>query len=101
MAERSIISNGWGVLWRTSNKSLDGVTSSLLGVYAFRNIDNLPKYVGCSTAVFPTRRATRVAIEETYGYIRARKDLRHSPHGWLMPIPVRIKLTVTVEVTNG
>jgi hypothetical protein len=74
----------WGVLWRSKNR-LDGVQRHLMY-----------DYIGCNLLVFRTRRRARMWIEEHHGYIRTRPDLRAEPHGWMMPIPVR----VTVEATG-
>ena len=67
----------WGVLWISENK-LDGVTRHLV-----RSC--------CKPVLFTTRRAARYYIEQSYGYIR-----RAEPHGWKMPVPVK----VTVEVAK-
>jgi hypothetical protein len=45
-------------------------------------------------ALFRTRRAAQAYIEERYGYIRARPDLRSNPHGWRMPKAVRVTVSV-------
>jgi len=71
----------WGVLWRSKNK-LDGVNQHLLC------------RVNGTTVLFRTRRKARVWVELTHGYIRTRPDLRAAPHGWRMPIPVRVKVEV-------
>lgn len=70
----------WGALWR-SNSRLSGYRANLL------NEDCLP-------ALFRTRRAARDYIEKKYGYIRSRPDLRTEPHGWRMPIPVRVRVSI-------
>lgn len=67
----------WGALWRSRNR-LDGEQTHLLG-----NYDNGP-------ALFRTRAKAREWIEKHYGYIAKRPDLRAEPHGWLIPIPVRV-----------
>lgn len=43
--------------------------------------------------LFHTRRECRAFIEEKYGYIRTREDLRRPPFNWRMPRAVK----VTVE----
>jgi len=67
---------GWGVLWRQKNK-LDGVQDRLLFGKVFR-----------------TRSKARCWIEENYGYIRNRPDLRAEPHGWRVPLAVKVKVEV-------
>ena len=45
--------------------------------------------------LFKTRADCRAHIRIKYGYITTRPDLRREPHGWKMPVPV--KVTVKVE----
>ena len=66
----------WAAEWRHVNRP-DGDTSHLL------HEDLFPK-------LFKTRRECRAWIEEKFGYIRDRPDLRAEPHGWRMPRPVLI-----------
>ena len=68
----------WGALWRSDNK-LDGKRQHL--------INDL-----CLPVLFRTRREAREWIETRYGYIRKRDDLRMEPHGWQMPIAIRVKV---------
>ena len=70
----------WGILWRSENK-LDGKTERLR--YRSGNSGWL---------VFETRQKARDAIEEHWGYLRTRPDLRAEPHGWKMPKAVKIKI---------
>lgn len=58
---------------------MDGVRTHL--IYK----DRLP-------VLFRTRRAAREFIESDYGYIRERSYLKAEPHGWRMPIPVRVAI---------
>ena len=69
----------WGVLWRSKNK-LDGYREVLLWEH--------PKRL----ALFDTRREARDWIEKKFGYIKTRDDLRREPHGWKMPVAVRVKI---------
>lgn len=66
----------WGALWRSKNK-MDGAKTHLL------LSDGLP-------VLFLTRDEAREYIKYHYGYIKYRADLRSEPHGWKMPIPVRV-----------
>lgn len=75
----------WGILWRSENR-LDGVDRRLVGV----------SHHPSRTLLFETRKAARAFIRSRYGYIAKRRDLRAEPHGWRMPIPVRV--TISVEV---
>ena len=70
----------WGALWRSRNR-LDGVTTHLL------NKDCLP-------VLFTTRKAARDWIETEFGWLKTRDDLHAEPHGWKMPIAVRVKVAV-------
>jgi hypothetical protein len=60
--------------WYQKNK-LDGVTRHFIGLQQFR-----------------TRRACRDWIEQEYGYIRTRPDLRREPHCWRVPRAVKVKV---------
>ncbi len=46
----------------------------------------------CLPALFRTRREARTFIDEKYGYIKERGDLREYPHFWRLPIPVRVQV---------
>lgn len=46
---------------------------------------------------FKTHRECKDYIDEEYGYIKFRKDLREYPHGWRMPIPRRVLFTIQGE----
>lgn len=71
----------WAILKR-SNNSLDGRREWI-------SYDNgIPR-------LFKTKREAAASIKENYTYFK-RADLRLEPHGWLMPIPVRV--TITQEV---
>jgi len=69
----------WGVLWRSENK-LDGRREHLMGR-------------GGALPLFKTREEARTHIKQNYLYIKNRPDLRREPHGWKMPIPVRVTIT--------
>lgn len=43
--------------------------------------------------VYRTRREARAWIEEHFGYLRHRPDLRAEPFGWRMPRAVRVTVT--------
>lgn len=72
----------WGVLWRTNAASIDGTREYIVGDY--------PRPTHC----FTSRAQARAFIKERWGYIAARPDLRKAPHGWMIPIPVRVRVTV-------
>lgn len=76
---RAVTGSAWAGLWYSRNK-LDGVTRHLL-------------YFNGVIALFSTRRKAKEFIEQKYGYIRTRKDLRNEPHGWRLPQPIRVSVT--------
>jgi hypothetical protein len=74
----------WAILWQSS--------TNLMGIDA----------ISCGTSqtnimIFHTRHEARKEIWIRFGYIKDRPDLKSEPHGWKMPKPVRIKLTVELE----
>lgn len=67
----------WGALFRSANPS----RAHLI----FR---------GCTPELFRTKREAKLWIDEWYGYVRTRADLRKPPHSWRMPRPVRVKVSI-------
>jgi len=72
----------WAPKWHSTNIG-DGTTEHLMG-----------KGDGRGVALFRTRQECRDWITDTHGYIAKRRDLRIEPHGWRMPRPVRVRITV-------
>lgn len=72
----------WLPKWRSRNK-LDGVTEQLI---VFHHQFGLP------VGPFKTRAACKDWIDEWFGYIKDRKDLRNEPHGWRLPVPVKVSI---------
>lgn len=72
--------SAWGCLWRSKNK-LDGLREHLL-------------YDGPTPAMFRDRKSAREHIKSKYGYILRRPDLRAEPHGWMLPVAVRVEVRV-------
>ncbi len=70
--------NVWGALWKEKKKK-EGAREFLLR----RN--RVP-------VLFKTRHEARCWIETNYGYIKTRKDLRAEPHGWRLPVPVKVSV---------
>ena len=68
----------WGALWRSNNR-LDGKCEHII----------IEK---CRPVLFRTRRESREFIKQKYGYIAERQDLQDEPHGWKIPIPVKVKI---------
>lgn len=69
----------WGALWR-SRSSLDGPCSHIINV-------------ACLPVLFRTRQEAKDFIDKNYGYIKIRRDLREEPHGWRIPVPVRVTVS--------
>lgn len=78
----------WAPKWSTTSK-LDGRREYLRLWYPHRFME--------FPAVFRTRRECREFIEQEYGYIRTRPDLRAEPHCWRIPTAVKVKIE---EVTS-
>ncbi len=72
----------WGVVWKSKNK-LDGESRHLM----YDGGNGVP-------AMFATRKRAQVWITTHYGYIRTRPDLKNEPHGWRLPKPTRVVITV-------
>lgn len=66
----------WGVKFR-SKCLLDGERSHLI------NKDFCP-------VMYRTRQGARDFINMHYGFLRERPDLKKEPHGWKIPIPVKV-----------
>ena len=84
----------WAIECRSNNR-LDGARSGLAGRFSSGLADAPAHLGGYTVMVFATRAAARLYIEVHYGYIARRPDLHAEPHGWKMPRPVRVKVTVT------
>jgi len=50
--------------------------------------------------LFKTRSKARQYASDKYGYIKTSPDLREEPHGWRMPIPVRVTVMINAAL-NG
>ena len=68
----------WGLLQRSNNR-LDGYHEHL----TFEN---------CLPVMFLTKREARQYAEQKYYYCW-RKDMRAEPHGRLVPLPVRVRIS--------
>ena len=87
----------WAIKWREENH-LDGKVEYLVGRFC-AGLPTVPNHLaGHTTMVFQTRAKARTHIKECYGYIRQRSDLYQEPHGWKMPVPVRVRVEVR-EIT--
>ena len=70
----------WAAEWY-SQDMLDGETRHII-------------YEDCLPKLSRTRRECREFIQEKYGYIALRPDLRKEPHGWRMPRAIKVKVEV-------
>lgn len=68
----------WGLMWRSFNQ-IECLTLALMFD------DGLP-------LLFKTRAEARAFANKEYGYIRERKDLQTEPHGWKVPLPIRVRI---------
>lgn len=83
----------WAIKWR-SESQLSGKVERFVGC---RGAVNPPVPVhldGYTTALFRTREEARGHIRQHFGYIRRRPDLRAEPHGWKMPVPVKVRVSI-------
>jgi len=68
----------WGVMWSHKNRK-----------------DGACKHIICENGIpplFRTRKEAREFIAKTYGYIKDSPTLRKEPHGWRMPVPIRVEI---------
>lgn len=68
----------WAAEWH-SNNQLDGETRHII-------------YGNLLPALFRTRRKCREFINDEYGFISERPDLRGEPHGWRKPQAVKVEV---------
>ena len=72
--------NKWAIKWRSKNR-LNGKREHFI----FRD---------CQPKLFRTRWQARDFIKAEYGYIKDRPDLKAEPHGWKMPIAVKVEIVI-------
>ena len=77
---RDTIYKRWGLLWH-SNTRLDGQRKWLMWEDRLKDTALL---------MFRTRQEARQFALKKYGYIKTRQDLRHEPHNWRLPVPVKL-----------
>jgi len=78
------MTDAWAVEWRSRNR-LDGEKRHLIWA---------PEAGPGNYRLFRTRAACRSYIDDRYGYIRERADLRAEPFGWRLPQAVRVTVAV-------
>jgi hypothetical protein len=74
----------WCAKWRSTNR-LDGKTEHLIIGRYWLSVEE-------RTQLFMTRKECRNWISKHYGYIKDRRDLREEPHGWRVPIAVKVRV---------
>lgn len=72
--------SNWAVKWRSANR-IDGARQHFMS-----DTRGLPM-------IFDTKHQAQAFIAGNYGYIAKRS--RKEPHGWKMPIAVRVTITIT------
>ncbi len=60
----------------------------------FHEVGNHLLFDNCLPVLFRTRAEARAYINEKYGYIRDREDLRRPPHSWRVPVAVRVRVSL-------
>jgi len=87
----------WAILWRSESR-LDGARENLIGTRLLGTVaqdgDYRPAGAEQTTMTFRTKREASAFIKAQFGYLSKRPDLRAEPHGWKMPMPVRVRITV-------
>lgn len=78
MGERNL----WAAKWSQTNR-LDGRREHLC-LWHLRKMQ-----------IFQTRQECRDFIEQEYGYIRKRPDLKREPHCWRVPKAVKVRVVET------
>jgi hypothetical protein len=68
----------WGLKWRQKNRKA-GKKEHIM-------------YNAGVPMLFTTRSQAKEYADQHYGYIKVRADLRAEPHGWKMPLPVKITI---------
>lgn len=76
-----VAGSAWAALWTSKNK-FDGLTRHLI-------------YENGVPALFSKRRFARNFIRAQYGYIATRADLRAEPHGWRLPVAVKVTVALS------
>lgn len=73
----------WGLLWHSRNR-LNGLSEYIM-------------WRSGRPLLFDTRADARRYAQAHYGYITQRADLRSEPHGWRLPRPVKVVVTVRAK----
>ena len=81
------IQDRWGALWRERNR-VDGEVQYVM-------------WHECQPLLFRTRQQARDWIQEHYGYIAHRPDLRAEPFGWRTPRAIRVRVSIEPVTTDA
>lgn len=85
---------GWAVKWESRNR-LDGRTVR----FVCHGSGKPPQFSAYGEVFFATRADARAWVNEHYGYIKCRPDLKGEPHGWKFPKVVRAECAIR-EITR-
>lgn len=80
---KPISRTSWAILCRSRNK-LDGERTW------FEGDASSPAGI----RLFPSRELAREHVIVAWGYLDGRPDLKAEPHGWKMPRPVKVEISV-------
>jgi hypothetical protein len=87
-----MITTAWAILWR--NKAQADKIPVFVGRHFFGALE-CPEYLaGYAQLAFGTRAQARAFIAEKFSYIRSRPDLQRLPHGWKMPVAVKVNVSL-------
>ena len=70
----------WAVKWSSKNK-LYGYQEHFM-------------YDRCCPLLFTSRAAAKTYVNDVWGYLRNRPELRKEPHGWRMPKPIKVRVVL-------
>ena len=79
----------WAILWREKTRR-EGKRSYIIWDATISGESD------CRPYLFETRGKAREFIQERYGYIAKRRDLRAEPFGWKMTKAVRVVVEVKI-----
>ena len=81
---------------KVSVYTMNRLESAVRWAVRWRNVGFSPSehilYEDRMPVMFRTRAEARAYIDQKFGYIRTRKDLRTWPHCWRIPQPIRAKV---------
>ena len=89
------MTTAWAILWR-NHAQTDG-SPVFMGRH-FSGASKCPDYLsGYAKLAFGTRAQARAFIAEKFSYIRSRPDIQRPPHGWKMPVAVKVNVSFQIK----